>query len=461
MHKTKNTIKGTIFTSNFLDMSEAELLERLTDQGVVEVFNVPKRDKSGKSPRYFLTFAGQVLPDRILAEGLSIKVEATKSTPRRCPKCQEFGHGERSCTNDRVCCKCGQASEHTYKDCPNDTSCINCGQKHPASFPQCPVYQFEEAVIGLKTADKLTDTAAREHALRTHHLADSIPKLKKEKEKLPSTAAEMVARAKGRPNPAPIRYNNGPPPAQSDQADMKGLLRPLEDQLASQNQLLTQQSELIKIQASTIETLQTCMMGMINAPTFALGAVSVDGSLKDLQDKGVITENQRTAAAQLLTKSGQAIDSRKSRSRSRRPSTNSRDSRSKSNKSVPRGPKSKEPRPPFKSPPRVTNTRGSLPSTPIHGEKRKAGRSPSSAETSPDSPTSRSKKAEHSLASENKIHRAATSDDSPKGDDESQLAAAFQPLPLSPSKDQVQPEDLSFKGLDFSQPPARSSSTGT
>ena len=458
VHKSKNTIKGTIYTSNFFDMSEAELLKRLTDQGVVDVFNIPKRDKSGKSPRYFLTFAGQMLPERILAEGLSIRVEAVKSTPRRCPKCQEFGHGEKTCSNNRVCCRCGQASEHAYKDCPNDESCVNCGQKHPASSPQCPVYQFEEVVIGYKTANNLTDTAARQHALRTHHSVETIPKLRKERENLPQTAAEAVARARGRPNPSPIQHNNKPAP-KSDQPDISQLLKRLEDKVTSQTELLTEQSDLIKSQASTItqqastiQNLQTCMLAMINTPANRL---AFDGSLKDLQDRGLINQDQQKLANSLLTKSReQSTDSRKSRSRSRRPSTNSRDNRSTSNKSLPRGSKSRGPQDSSKkSPPRPSRGLGSLPSTP--SKKRKADGtpgSPSSGGSSPASPESRPKHTEKGQARGKKANR----DKSPVASaqkSEPLPSSSHPPLNATSSKSEEQPPPLAPPPLPPSAPP--------
>ena len=450
VHKTKNTVKGTIFTSNYHDMSDAELQGRLAGQGVVEVFNVPKRDKSGKSPRYFLTFTGQTLPDRILAGGLSIKVEAVKNTPRRCPRCQQFGHGERACNNNRVCCRCGQASEHTYRECPNEESCFNCGQKHAASSTQCPVFQFEEAVIREKTGTNISDTAARQNQLRSHHLVETVPKLKQEREKLPLTAAEMVARSKGRPNPAPVRPNNGHPPPQSDISQQ--LLKRLEDQMSKQNQLLQNQETLITQQASTIRTLQACMMAMVNAPAINL---AVDGSLKNLLDRGEISEDQHAAAGVLLTKSvDQATDARKSRSRSRRPSTNSRDNRSTSNKSLPRGSKSGGPQDSSKkSPPRPSRGLGSLPSTP--SKKRKADGtpgSPSSAGSSPASPVSRPKQAEHVQAPGKKANR-----------DKSPVAPArkAEPLPSSShltkntaaSKNEEQPPPVAPPPLPPSAPP--------
>ena len=392
IHQTKNTIKGTMYTTNFLDFSDAELLERLKPKGVVDVVNIPKRDKSGKSPRYFLTFAGDRLPERINCDGLPIKIEAIKSKPRRCPKCQEFGHGERNCTGRKTCCKCGKQADHAYSDCPNQPHCSNCGQDHAASSPACPLFQVEAAVIRHKEATNVDFNAARQHILRTHDLVNQIPKLRQQKAQLPTTVAEATAVRK-QTHIRPIQHNNPPPPPR--QPDLSQLLKPLENKI-------TQQSELISQQARTIETLRTCMLGMINAPAVHMG---FDGSLQDLEESGVINPDQRSSVLKLLSSTvDQATSIRKSRSRSRRPSFNSRESRSKSNKSPLRKPM--ESHPP-QSPVRDTKAMESQPSTPSQGEKRKAGSSPGSAENSPDSSESRPNKAEHTPGK--KVHRAKSS----------------------------------------------------
>ena len=364
IHKTKNTIKGSIFTSNFLDMSDEEFLERLTRYNVVDVFNVPKRDKTGKSPRYFLTFAGQTLPPEILAEGLSIKVEAIKASPRRCPKCQEFNHGERSCVKERVCCKCGKQTDHSFKDCPNEAHCINCGQKHPSSSPQCPLYQIEEAVIRRKAATNVDVGAARKFIIRTHALVDQVPILRQQRDKLPPTMADIVSNAQQKNQP---KFNNPPQPQLSQQTDINRYLKPLESKIEAQSQQLAEQTKLIKQQARTIETLHTCMLGLINTPALRERHVAIDGSLQDLQDRGVIDQAQCTNASDLISKSvDEATDTRKSRSRSRKASPKSRkSSRSKSKKSSSRTPLPKQQKP----------------ANPNQGEKRKAD---SSGDLSPE-----------------------------------------------------------------------------
>ena len=342
VHKTKNTIKGTILTSNFHDMTDAEFLERLIPQGVLDVFNVPKRDKSGKSARYFLTFAGNKLPDKILAEGLVLKVKAPNNSPRRCPKCQEFGHGEKTCVKAKICCKCGKQADHDYSDCPNETCCSNCGQGHAASAPECPLFQIEAAVIRHQESTQTDPNSARQYIIQTHALVNQIPKLRNKRATLPVTAAAVVGRNN---NARPTQPNI--PQRQTNQPDLAQIIKPLENQI-------TKQSNMIAEQARTIDTLRTCMLGMINAPSLRLG---FDGSLVALEDSGVIDKAQHSSVLNLLSKTvDETTGTRKSRSRSRRPSSKSRQkSRSKSKKTPPRNPNAME----------------SQPSTPTRGAKRR------------------------------------------------------------------------------------------
>ena len=61
--------------------------------------------------------------------------------PRRCYKCQIFGHTSKFCRKEKpVCPVC--AEEHTYEDCTNKSSpkCANCSGNHSAGYRKCPKY---------------------------------------------------------------------------------------------------------------------------------------------------------------------------------------------------------------------------------------------------------------------------------------------------------------------------------
>ena len=68
--------------------------------------------------------------------------------PRRCYRCQKFGHAAKFCRRERqVCPVCSE--EHTYENCPNKGSpkCANCSGNHSASYKKCSKYIEVQKVL--------------------------------------------------------------------------------------------------------------------------------------------------------------------------------------------------------------------------------------------------------------------------------------------------------------------------
>ena len=144
-HKTLNISKGTIYCDNIGNMTEREILDELKDQDVTEVYRIKKRDGE-ETFLYILTFRRTTLPQTIKIGYMSCKVRVYIPNPRRCFKCQGYGHGQGGCIHEPVCAKCAhKGSGHpAFEDCGAASKCCHCNGDHPASSRDCPVYLLEK-----------------------------------------------------------------------------------------------------------------------------------------------------------------------------------------------------------------------------------------------------------------------------------------------------------------------------
>src|SRR3981081_2622481 len=107
-------------------MEPAEFVSELATQGVVVARNITqKRDGVlRKTPSIVLTFACAVLPTRVQAGYLSLKVTPFTPSPLRCFNCQGFGHHQASCRKPKICPKCGETAQGEGP-CAHPTRCTN------------------------------------------------------------------------------------------------------------------------------------------------------------------------------------------------------------------------------------------------------------------------------------------------------------------------------------------------
>ena len=118
-HRTLNHIKGVIKSHDLLQTSEEELLQELSNQGVIAVKRIVQtRDNvKRKTPTIILTFSLSTLPRSIkVATYLNIAVEQYTPSPLRCYNCQKYGSHKTACKHERVCEKCGLA-DHDPDPC--------------------------------------------------------------------------------------------------------------------------------------------------------------------------------------------------------------------------------------------------------------------------------------------------------------------------------------------------------
>ena len=158
-----NRTKGVIRYDNLPGFTVEQITEALSDFNVTEVYQMTKRsgDTGGiPIPVYVITFNSLKIPDRVNIGWTSCQVKQYIQRPRRCYKCQRFGHGAANCrATVPLCVNCGSQA---HGECHNPSHCVNCGGDHPAHATFCAAYRYEEEIIATQTKENLTFREARE-----------------------------------------------------------------------------------------------------------------------------------------------------------------------------------------------------------------------------------------------------------------------------------------------------------
>jgi hypothetical protein len=160
-HNTLNSCKGVIFSSESHLCTDEEMLEWLEEYKVCNVHRLPQRAGSGQL--VILTFNTTVLPRSVPVGFEWCRVRTYIPNPRRCFKCQRYGHFSSVCTRAEACANCSSL-EHTHSrdnPCQQKASCTNCGQEHPAYDKKCPRWRQEKEIITLKTTKDISFPQAR------------------------------------------------------------------------------------------------------------------------------------------------------------------------------------------------------------------------------------------------------------------------------------------------------------
>ena len=167
-HKSYNGSQGVVVSSILQGYSESDILDGLSDQGVTRVYRLKKKVDGHLTPTaaVVLSFTSHDLPERVrIMPGYFEKVRPYIPMPRRCFRCQSFGHVGGKCRSPvAYCVTCGLEA-HDDSPCRRPPTCHNCDEPHPASSRICSRYLLEKEILAIKTKERLTFPEARQKAL--------------------------------------------------------------------------------------------------------------------------------------------------------------------------------------------------------------------------------------------------------------------------------------------------------
>ncbi|GFW22363.1 histone-lysine N-methyltransferase ASH1L [Trichonephila clavipes] len=157
-----NSCRGVISEPDLLTTSESEILERFSDQGVIQVRRITIKKNTTVFPTklLILTFNSLNLPTSIKAGYLNCKIRPYILNPLRCFKCQRFGHSQTSCHGQLTCSRCASVG-HASTDCILEPKCINCSVAHSADSKLCPKWRIEKQIQEIKTSKNISYPEAR------------------------------------------------------------------------------------------------------------------------------------------------------------------------------------------------------------------------------------------------------------------------------------------------------------
>ena len=162
-HKTLNCTKGTIHAKRFCDLDEEELLADLAEDHVTDIYKIKRREGDSliNTGTMILTFDHFALPKQVSIGWVYYDVREYIPNPRRCFKCQRYGHGTKVCrSQDDRCANCGEFG-HMDRGCSNPTNCCNCEEPHPSYSKKCQTYLQEKEILTVMTKEKMSYPEAK------------------------------------------------------------------------------------------------------------------------------------------------------------------------------------------------------------------------------------------------------------------------------------------------------------
>jgi len=167
-HEWHNQSQGVITCALLKGYKDEEIAEGLSEQGVIQcrrIIKQPKSDNPIPTTTLILTFNSSHPPDRVIIRtGLSERVRQYIPMPRRCFKCQHYGHSGAKCRREYpVCVRCGDEmrGDHNTETCQLPINCVHCNEPHSVTSRTCPRYLLEKEILSIKTKEHLTFAEAR------------------------------------------------------------------------------------------------------------------------------------------------------------------------------------------------------------------------------------------------------------------------------------------------------------
>ena len=275
-HSTLNSSKGTIFCDNIHKHTEDQIQAKLEDQGVTHVHRIKRRDGE-YTFLYVLTFNTTTLPQNIKVGYMNCKVRLYIPNPRRCFKCQGYGHGQNTCSHDPVCPKCAASGrDHpSFEDCRGEQRCINCNKTdHPASSRDCPMYKLEKKIQERKVKNQLTYPTARSQIINENPgLVSQIPTIRSK----PTNAQTYSSAA-----------NSATAAASSEKQALQQVIQLQQQQIQQQNLAMKQMQDQL-----------ATMMSLLKASGLIQGAINNQNSPSESSSKEASSDNNKKSKRKL------------------------------------------------------------------------------------------------------------------------------------------------------------------
>ena len=89
------------------------------------------------------------------------RVEQYIQAPRRCFKCQKFGHYKEICRGRQICDKCSEHDPDHMENERKNIKCANCHEEYPAFSRSCAIYKREKEIMFIKQTKNIPFPEAR------------------------------------------------------------------------------------------------------------------------------------------------------------------------------------------------------------------------------------------------------------------------------------------------------------
>ena len=162
-----NISKGTIHAPDLVDLGEEEIVQWLSDFGVVGAKRFTKKEGGQvmPTPMILLTFDVPTCPQKLSLDYVTYHVRRHVPNPLLCFQCGKFGHHQERCKGEKKCLNCGECTHEG--DCA--PRCINCGQEgHSCRSHDCPSWIKEKDICVLKVDNDISYAEARRQYDSTH-----------------------------------------------------------------------------------------------------------------------------------------------------------------------------------------------------------------------------------------------------------------------------------------------------
>lgn len=168
-HPTLNQRRCVVSCRDVIHMTEKELLEELTDQRIIGIKRITRKNPDTReeipTATLILTVQGTVIPEAIFFGFIRAPTRIYYSNPMQCFRCFQFGHTSKKCRRQADLCRnCGK--EHPEEDgkiisCKSQAHCVNCAGKHPSTSRECTVWIKENQINRIRIDQGITYVEAK------------------------------------------------------------------------------------------------------------------------------------------------------------------------------------------------------------------------------------------------------------------------------------------------------------